>query len=55
MLKLTWLSGRQAARLEGVWWKWETSSCAQMDMVGSETSNIVFVIVVKRERVRMMA
>ena len=55
VLELTWLSGRQAARLKGVWWKWEMSSCAQMDMVGSETSNIVFIIIVKRERARMMA
>ena len=55
MLELTWLSGRQAARLGGVWWKWETSGCARMDMIGSEMSNIIFVIIVKREIVRMMA
>ena len=55
VLKLIWLSGRQAAGLKGVWWKREMSGCAQMDMVGSETSNIVFVIIVKRERARMMA
>ena len=54
-LKLTWLSGRQAAGLEGVWWKQEMSGCARMDTVGSEMSNIVFIIVVKRERARMMA
>ena len=55
VLELTRLSGRQAAGLEGVWWKQETSGCARMDTVGSETSNIIFVIVVKRERARMMA
>ena len=55
VLELTQLSGRQAAGLEGVWWKRETSGCAQMDTVGSEMSNIVFVIIVKRERARMMA
>ena len=55
VLELTRLSGRQAAGLKGVWWKRETSGCARMDTVGSETSNTVFVIVVKRERARMMA
>ena len=38
-LGLTWLGGRQAAALERAWWMWETSSCAQMDMVGSEKSD----------------
>ena len=31
--------GRQAIRLKGTWWRQETSSCTQIDMVGSETSN----------------
>ena len=55
VLGLTQLGGRQAAALERAWWMRETSSCAQMDTVGSETSNIVFIIIVKRERARMMA
>ena len=28
-----WMGGKQA------WWKWETSGCAQMDMVGLETGD----------------
>ena len=39
MLELMWLGGRQVAGLEGAWWKWEMSECAQMDTVGSEMSN----------------
>ena len=38
-LRLTRLGGRQAAGLERAWWMWETSSCAQMDTVGSEKSD----------------
>ena len=38
-LGLTWLGGRQAAALERAWWMQEMSSCARMDMVGSEKSN----------------
>ena len=38
-LGLTRLGGRQAAALERAWWMWETSSCARMDMVGSEKSD----------------
>ena len=33
MLKLMWLSGRQVARLEGVWWKQEMSDQVQIDLV----------------------
>ena len=36
-LERTWLGGRQAAGLERAWWMRETSGCARMDTVGSET------------------
>ena len=39
VLGLTQLGGRQVAVLRRAWWMWEMSSCARMDMVGSEKSD----------------
>ena len=37
--EFTRLGGREAAGLERVRWRRETSGCVQMDTVGSETSD----------------
>ena len=38
-LELAQLGGREAAGLERAWWRRETTGCARIDTVGSETSN----------------
>ena len=41
VLELTrWGGGRQAIRLKRTWWRWDTSSCVQIDTAGGRDERL---------------